>query len=227
MSSERIGWNPNSVKLCVKDQNGTVAYPPPHEWVPWQNACSRASVSGQEIGRNGNNRARISIEEPGVASCRQVRDNGMTSVSQLNPYYCDHCGTANIVAAPVLYEQGTRSYEGTLHSGTSQSYSAQAAAPPGPRGYGRPLLFWGIPTCFTFFWGFVGLGGILDHAKSAASLGSTVVVLLLLGAVCLGGMILSFRRVARYNQEVYPQLRWNWEHTYICRRCGKSRLIPS
>ena len=30
-----------------------------------------------------------------------------------------------------------------------------------------------------------------------------------------------------YNREVYPRLRWNWEHTYICRRCGKPRLIPS
>ena len=151
----------------------------------------------------------------------------MASVAQLNSYQCDQCGSTNIVAAPVLYQQGTRAYSGTFNSGTSQSYSAQAAAPPSPRGYGRPLLLWGVPICFTFFWGFAGLGRILGHPKSAATLTDAVVILLFLGVVCLGGMLLSFRRIARYNWEVYPRLRWDWEHTYICRRCGKFRVIPS
>lgn len=151
----------------------------------------------------------------------------MASVSQLTPYHCDQCGSANIVAAPVVYQEGTRTYSGTFYSGTTQSYSAQAVAPPKPRGYGRPLLLWGIPICFTFFWGFVGLVGILDHAKAAETLGGTVTVLLILGVGCLGGMFLSFGRVGRYNRNIYPQLRWNWEHTYVCRRCGKLRLIPS
>ena len=149
----------------------------------------------------------------------------MASVSQLNPYHCDQCGTANIVAAPVLYQQGTHTYSTRFHSGTTQSFSAQAAAPPDPRGYGRPLLLWGIPICFTFFWGFVGLVGILNHSKPASTLGNTVSILLLLGAACIGGMLLSFRKIARYNREVYPRLHWNWEHTYVCRRCGNSQLI--
>ena len=41
----------------------------------------------------------------------------MASVSQLNLYQCDQCGTANIVAAPVLYQQGTRAYSGTISRG--------------------------------------------------------------------------------------------------------------
>jgi hypothetical protein len=90
---------------------------------------------GKLISRNSKNGAKISIEEPGVASCRQVRDNGMASVSQASPYQCDQCGTANIVAAPLLYEQGTRTYSGPYHSGIRQSYFAQSAAPPDPRGY--------------------------------------------------------------------------------------------
>jgi hypothetical protein len=151
----------------------------------------------------------------------------MASVSQLNLYQCDQCGTTNIVAAPVLYQQGTRAYSGTFNSGTSQSYSAQVAAPPSPRGYGRPLVLWGVPICFTIFWGLAGFGRILEHPKSAATLADAVAILLFLGMVCLGGMLLSFRRIARYNREVYPRLHWNWEHTYICRRCGKLRLIPS
>ena len=173
------------------------------------------------------NRAKISIGGAGVASCRQVRDNVMATVSQLNPYRCDHCGTENIVAAPVLYQQGTRAYSGTFSSGTSRSYSAQAAAPPNPRGYGRTLSLWGVPICFTIFWSFAGFGRIIEHPKSAATLADAVAILLLLGMVCLGGMLLSLRRIARYNREIYPRLRWNWEHTYICRRCGNLRLIPS
>ena len=47
------------------------------------------------------------------------------------------------------------------------------------------------------------------------------------GLICFVGMILSFRKIARYNREIYPRLYWNWEHTYVCRRCGKFRLIPS
>ena len=78
------------------------------------------------VGSIWGNRAKISVEEPGVASCRQLMDNGMASVSQLNPYQCDQCGTANIVAAPVLYQQGTHTYSTRFHSGTTQSFSAQA-----------------------------------------------------------------------------------------------------
>ena len=53
------------------------------------------------------------------------------------------------------------------------------------------------------------------------------VVFFVLDLASLAGLVLSLRKVARYNREVYPRLRWNWEHTYVCRRCGKLSLIPS
>ena len=105
------------------------------------------------VGSIWGNRAKISIEEPGVASCRQLMDNGMASVSQLNPYQCDQCGTANIVAAPVLYQQGTHTYSTRFHSGTTQSFSAQAVAPPRPRGFLRPFLLWGPAIALFSLWG--------------------------------------------------------------------------
>ena len=74
----------------------------------------------------------------------------MASVLQPNPYQCDQCGATNIVAAPVLYLQGTRYFSGIFNSGTSQSYSAQAVAPPNPRGYVRPLLLWGLQRGILF-----------------------------------------------------------------------------
>ena len=151
----------------------------------------------------------------------------MASVSQLNPYQCDQCGTTNIVAAPVLYQQGTRAYSGTFSSGTSQSYSAQAVSPPRPLGYLRPLVFWGPAFFILCVWTIVGFSSILEHPKTTALRPNTVAVFLFLSVVSLAGMALSFRKIARYNHEVYPRLHWNWEHTYICKRCGKPRLIPS
>jgi predicted RNA-binding Zn-ribbon protein involved in translation (DUF1610 family) len=151
----------------------------------------------------------------------------MATVPQLNPYQCDQCGSANIVAAHVLYQQGTRAYSGTFNSGTSQSYSAQAAAPPSPRGYGRPLILWGFGILFACFWGWAGLSAVLRHLDSHGALESPIGFLALLGIACLAGLFFSIRKIARYNREIYPRLRWNWEHTYICRRCGKVLLIPS
>ena len=174
------------------------------------------------------NRAKISIEEPGVASCRQLMDNGMASVSQLNPYQCDQCGTANIVAAPVLYQQGTHTYSTRFHSGTTQSFSAQA---------GRHLASSGLCPALSSL-GNTNMLYPLFGASSVLSAFSITPSRLQFGRHChysfasrfcvhLGGMLLSFRRIARYNREAYPRLRWNWEHTYICRRCGRSPLIPS
>ena len=77
----------------------------------------------------------------------------------------------------------------------------------------------------------VGLRRSLWHSQSSLNLRyhweTRSLFLLLLGVAFFGGMLLSFRRIAHYNREVYPRLHWNWEHTYICRRCGKFRLIPS
>ena len=72
----------------------------------------------------------------------RLRDNAMASFSQLNPYQCDQCGTANIVAAPVLYQQGTHTYSTRFHSGTTQSFLARAVAPPASTG---------LPPAFSCF----------------------------------------------------------------------------
>ena len=157
-------------------------------------------------------------------------DNGMASVSQLNPYQCDQCGTANIVAAPVLYQQGTHTYSTRFHSGTTQSFSAQAVAPPRPRGYLRPFLALGTRNCFIPLWGLrrvESASSIYQQAATSIRARAVHSVFLVPGVHSVAGMVFSLRKIARYNREVYPRLHWNWEHTYICRRCGRSRLIPS
>ena len=149
----------------------------------------------------------------------------MASLPQLNLYQCDQCGTTNIVAAPVLYQQGTRAYSGTFSSGTSQSYSAQVAAPPSPRGYGRPLFVWGFGILFLSAWTIVSFRSILEFPKTTMFRLDLAAVFLLLEVFSFVGLVFHLRSIARYNREVYPRLHWNWEHTYICRRCGRSRLI--
>ena len=174
------------------------------------------------------NRARICVQEPGVASCRQVRDNKMgTVLEQQTPYQCDRCGAANIVAAPLVYQQGTHTYSNHFSHTTSQSASAQAAAPPRPRGYVRSVVIWGPIFLFLALWTFIGLGAVFQvHGISAYKVNLALIILFLCIA-SLAALVNSVRRVNRYNREVFPQLQRNWEHTYICRRCGNSQLILS
>jgi hypothetical protein len=149
----------------------------------------------------------------------------MASVSQFKPHQCDQCGTTNIVAAPVLYQQGTRTYSGTFYSGTSQSLSAQSVAPPLPRRYIWPVLSWGFMILFLSLWTFVGVWSILDLPKITIVRVDLAAVFLVLDSASLTGLLFNLRKIAHFNREVYPRLLWNWEHTYLCRRCGKVLLI--
>ncbi len=163
--------------------------------------------------------------------CRERADgcgaNEMATLPQQNLYQCDRCGTANIVAMALLYQQGTRAYSGKLHSGNSHSLSAQMAAPPNRRKYMRPILLWGFGIYFALFWAYAGASSLRSHPRSGGSMEGVVSVLFLIGVGLIVGLSLNLRRTARYNREVYPQLVRNWEHTYMCRRCGNSKLIPS
>jgi ribosomal protein L37E len=165
------------------------------------------------------------FKEPGVASCRQVMDRLMGRVFEQTPYQCNRCGAASVVAAPLIYQRGTHTYSNRFGSGTSQSYSAQAVAPPYPRRYARPLFLWGPGILFSVFWGSAGVSAILRDSSSGENAAGPMAFLVCLGLICCLGMLLSVRRIARYNREVYPRLHWNWEHTYFCQRCGNSQLI--
>lgn len=151
----------------------------------------------------------------------------MSTAEQQISYRCDQCGSPEIVAVSLLYQLGTRSFSGRFTSGVSQSYAAQASAPPQPYSYLRAILVWGSAILFFVFWGFAGFGRMVQHPEATGTIGDAVAVFFLLGIVCFGGMFLNLRRIARYNREVFPRLHWDWAHTYTCRRCGKSVLISS
>lgn len=151
----------------------------------------------------------------------------MASSPQHNSYRCDRCGNSEIVAAPVLYQQGTRSYSSMFNRGISQSFSALTVTPPRAKSYLRPLLLWGFAILFSLFWGFAGLGRVLQQPKTATSLGNAVTAFMVLGGAFLIGLILNVRRVSHYNREVYPRLHNEWTHTYMCRRCGQFQVLYS
>lgn len=151
----------------------------------------------------------------------------MEAVKQNNSYQCDRCGSTNVVAAPVLFQLGTRTYSGTFNSGTTQTFAAQAVAPPRPRGYLRPLVIWGPAIAIFFAWSIAGISSIHEHPLTSALHPSTVVIFLVLAAASVIGLLFALWKRIRYNRDIHPQLQWNWEHTYICRRCGQSLLIPS
>jgi hypothetical protein len=149
----------------------------------------------------------------------------MVTAGQQTAYRCDQCGSPEIVALSLLYEQGTRSFSGRFTSGISQSFTARGASPPSPRNYVRALLGWGFAIFFCVFWGIAGFRGILQHPRKTESLEGAVTFLFCFGFMLLLGMLFHFRRIARYNREVYPYLHSNWAQTFMCRRCGKYSLI--
>ncbi len=100
----------------------------------------------------------------------------MATTGQQTAYWCDQCGSPEIVALSLLYEQGTRNFSGRFTSGVSQSYSAKAASPPRPRRLSSRLFGMGISYSFLCFWGLLGLSAILQHSKAPISLEITVAV---------------------------------------------------
>jgi hypothetical protein len=151
----------------------------------------------------------------------------MASLPQQNPYQCDQCGTPDIVAMPLLYQQGTRTYSTTVGWGSSQTYSAQASIPPRTRGYVRPLLLWSVPIVLFFLWSYAGFSAVLERPNIMTTAAEEAALFLVLGLTCLAGLVSNLGRISRYNRDVYPRLHWDWEHTYKCRRCGSLRLIGS
>lgn len=150
----------------------------------------------------------------------------MGTALQQTPFQCDQCGAANIVAASLVYDQGTHAHPGRFNRVTTQSFSARGAAPPRRRSYIRSVAIWGPAIIFFFLWSFIGLGSVSEFHRLTAFKVDLALIFLAFWVASLAGLFFSLRKVAHYNTLVYPRLYWNWEHTYICRRCGKFQLIP-
>jgi hypothetical protein len=149
----------------------------------------------------------------------------MVTTGQQTAYRCEHCGSPEIVALSLLYEQGTRSFSGRFTSGVSQSYSAQAAAPPKPKRYFLSFVLWGPVVVFFGLWTYFGFNALFMHPKALVLKELLAVMFFVLFIAALAKLLVNLGRVIRYNREVYPNLHSDWAHTFMCRRCGKYSLI--
>jgi hypothetical protein len=114
----------------------------------------------------------------------------MSSPKREVSYQCDRCGSPNNVALSLLHQRGTRSFTaGSGWPGSSQSYSAQAAAPPTPRRYADRIVPYGFLFFFLSFltWGCYG-ALVKSHDQV---LYYPIGFLLFLGAICLAALIRS------------------------------------
>jgi predicted RNA-binding Zn-ribbon protein involved in translation (DUF1610 family) len=150
----------------------------------------------------------------------------MVSPNREVSYQCDRCGSANIVALAILHQQGTRTLiTGSGWRGSSQSYSAQAAAPPKPKSSLGPIVVYGFLLYVLLFWARACYAAMLN--KKDPTLEYPMGCLLILAATCLVALILTCRNIVKYNRDVFPRLHWHWAHTYQCRRCGELICIPA
>jgi hypothetical protein len=150
----------------------------------------------------------------------------MATLAQQNVFQCDQCGTPEIVAVPILYQQGTRTFSGLFNHGVSQSISAQAVAPPQPLSYVRKILIWGFAVALCSLWCLTALISFFRHTAVSTSQAEVTAVFLVLWIASIAGMIRSLYRISSYNREVYPKLQSDWAHTFMCRRCGRLFMIP-
>jgi hypothetical protein len=145
----------------------------------------------------------------------------MADESEPTRYRRIHCGSWYIAAAHVLCRQGT--WTG------SQSLIAQLAAPPEVRGHGGTLP-WLLSIYFTWRLGYLSLiwlslALVSPRARVPLSGICLDLLFLLVPGACIARMVFRFRKIARYNREVYPGLLREWQRSHYCRRCGRWTLI--
>ena len=151
------------------------------------------------------------------------------------------CHSTNLVKVSLAYEQGLSDYKGqsrsrglfagtgglglwggrTTTTGTSQSRLSARLSPPTKWSYWTTLKVWFaglIVLCF--------VGGALMPVNALKA--KDFVRELGWGLDAYVGLLISFGwLVWRYNRRVFPARRRNWDHSFLCRRCGNTLLIAN
>jgi len=138
-----------------------------------------------------------------------------------NAYVCPYCQSENIqsynidgVTTGVGIGAGGRVGVGIGNTvGTQQTALSMMAEPPMKKSIGKYIFKWSLAIQI----GLVFLLMITGLSKHESSL------IIYFGAYAL----LIYKTYQRYvwNRDTYPGLRRDWEHTYVCLRCGNSFLL--
>ena len=135
-------------------------------------------------------------------------------------FECPYCQSENIQSYNIAYASGFSNVSGVTTGvgvgntvGTQQTVLSMMATPPKKKSTTSLFI---MGTLGIYF----GLGLVLLVSGLSKSNWS---LLLYIGAYAI--LIYAIHRRTVWNRTVYPQLRRDWERTYICLRCGnKFRL---
>jgi DNA-directed RNA polymerase subunit RPC12/RpoP len=146
---------------------------------------------------------------------------GIAATRQSTPYCCAQCGSDNLEALSLIYQNGVSHFRLYYYgSGERRSIAAQQAAPPSRKSLFEPCVFYGF--------GMV-LGYVLQEMDPLRGQVHTVDFILPVALALRVGMaaLLIWRLVqtVRYNRTIFPLLLQNWWDSYKCRRCGNITVI--
>ena len=146
----------------------------------------------------------------------------MGTVLQQTDYQCEQCGATNIVAASVIYSQGTHSFYATdFSAGTNQSFSAASCCTStSPRLSSVPFSVGDSLQLLSLSSGpLLGLRSILAALRPRQLSGDHGCAFPLYWNCLLRWRWFVALRQGRSLQpsKSYPRLYRDWEHTYVCK----------
>ena len=147
---------------------------------------------------------------------------GEELVQEEQRFECPSCHSDNVQRFAIAFQNGIADVNTTTAGigvaghfgvgaaktkGTQQSALSMSVAPPAKKGY-----LWKVILLLVIS----SIGG----AIFGGTLGETVNVLLL-----VGGGYLIYRQVYCWNRDIHPQLMDEWQHSFICLRCGNKFIL--
>ena len=147
---------------------------------------------------------------------------GEELVQEEQRFECPSCHSDNVQRFAIAFQNGIADVNTTTAGigvaghfgvgaaktkGTQQSALSMSVAPPAKKGY-----LWKV--ILVLFLAFI-VGGMVG-----GTLG--LIVNFLLG---VGGLYLIYRQVYCWNRDVHPQLMDEWQHSFICLRCGNKFIL--
>ena len=148
---------------------------------------------------------------------------------------CPVCHSTNLVKVSLAYEQGLSGYQGqsrsrglvlgtgglgfwggrTMSTGTSQARLSARLSPPSRWSYWTTLKVWLAGLLVLCF-----VGGTLTPENAYKAREFIHELTWALDAYS-GALVFAGWLVWRYNRRIFPVKRRNWDHSFLCRRCGE------
>jgi hypothetical protein len=148
---------------------------------------------------------------------------------------CSFCHSTNLVKVSLAYEQGlselqSRSRLGGLSlatsglgfwsgeartTGTVQTRLSARLSPPTKMSYWKTALWWLLGLLALWF---VGIALMPENAHKAKEFGQAFAWV---ADAYAGALVLLWCFIWRYNHRVFPIQHRRWDHSFMCRRCGK------